>query len=222
MDKLDTSLAPTNRPAPVSNENSGNSSSVPVQGPPPQGYGLLDSNGIKSEYEDLTRALETRKTKLVRASKTLSDAVPFLARMQALLSQRGAGRKKVLLAAEVPTWTDFLAEYSAQLGYSPRQVTNLIRDHREQAKPSTKPKVTCSCKPVLMSVLAWLEECGDCLPVILSDTCRNINLYLSGKETFREWKAMDHELRVRRQHALADQAATEDGAVLPARPRYIM
>ena len=63
------------------------------------GYESLDVNGTKKAYEELNGVLDKLATTVVQ---TLDQMVPDLAKMQSLLSQRGADRKKVLRRAGLP------------------------------------------------------------------------------------------------------------------------
>jgi hypothetical protein len=91
-------------------------------------YESLDVEGTKRAYQELNSALEGMANKVV---STLDEIVPHLARMQALLSQRGAGRKKVLKKAGLPRWTHWAKSYEKKFDCTLRTIQLRIKLHRE-------------------------------------------------------------------------------------------
>ncbi len=97
-------------------------------------YDTLGVEGTRKVYTELNAALEGLAGTVVR---TMEEIVPYLARMQALLSQRGADRKMVLKKAGLPTWTKWAEGYAASLHCTLRTIQRhilLVReDHVQRA-----------------------------------------------------------------------------------------
>jgi hypothetical protein len=97
-------------------------------------YDTLGVEGTRKVYTELNSALEELATTVVR---TMEEIVPYLARMQRLLSQRGADRKIVLKKAGLPTWTKWAEGYAASLHCTLRTIQRhilLVReDHVQRA-----------------------------------------------------------------------------------------
>jgi hypothetical protein len=98
------------------------------------GYEKFDSAATKNEFDTLDVELNKRKHAIANARVILEEATPYLARMQALLSQRGADRKKVLLDAKVPSWTEWIEKYARELNYTVRTLQARIKELREPKK----------------------------------------------------------------------------------------
>jgi len=90
-------------------------------------YESLDVNSTMKAYEELNGVLNKLATTIVQ---TLGQMVPYLAKMQSLLSQRGADRKKVLRTAGLPGWTDWARDYASELDRSLRTIQDRIRQFR--------------------------------------------------------------------------------------------
>jgi len=104
--------------------------------PVSDGYESLDVDSTKETYDELNAALDTLTTTAVQ---TLDQMVPYLAKMQSLLSQRGSGRKKILKKAGLPAWTKWVKAFAAKLDRSLRTVQDRIRQFhagRESGSPS--------------------------------------------------------------------------------------
>ncbi len=86
------------------------------------------SRGRGRSTRELNAALEGLAGTVVR---TMEQIVPYLARMQALLSQRGADRKMVLRKAGLPTWTKWAEGYAASLHCTLRTIQRHIVMVRE-------------------------------------------------------------------------------------------
>jgi hypothetical protein len=93
------------------------------------GYESLDVEGTKKAFEELNGVLDKLATTVVQ---TLEQVVPCLAKMQSLLSQRGADRKKVLRRAGLPKWTQWAKTYAGKLDRSLRTVQDHIKHFRTQ------------------------------------------------------------------------------------------
>ena len=91
-------------------------------------YESLDVEGTKKAYQELNSVLEGLANTVV---KTLDEIVPHLAGMQALLSQRGVGRKKVLKKAGLPRWTHWAKSYEKKFHCTLRTIQLRIKLHRE-------------------------------------------------------------------------------------------
>jgi hypothetical protein len=98
--------------------------------------------GTKKAFEELNGVLDKLATTVVQ---TLDQMVPHLAKMQSLLSQRGADRKKVLQRAGLPGWTHWAKAYASKLDRSLRTIQDRIKQFRGQqacgiADPTVKTK----------------------------------------------------------------------------------
>jgi hypothetical protein len=98
--------------------------------------------GTKKAFEELNGVLDELAATVVR---TLDQVVPCLAKMQSLLSQRGADRKKVLQRAGLPGWTHWAKAYAGRLDRSLRTVQDRIRQFQGKqaggiASPADKTK----------------------------------------------------------------------------------
>jgi hypothetical protein len=91
-------------------------------------YESLNVPGTKKAYRELNVTLEGLASKVVR---TMEQIVPYLARMQALLSQRGADRKKILRKAGLPKWTQWAESYAQNLDCTLRTIQMHIKRLRE-------------------------------------------------------------------------------------------
>ncbi|MDR3676928.1 MAG: hypothetical protein P4N24_15670 [Acidobacteriota bacterium] len=107
--------------------------SARVQG----GYESLDVKSTKMTYEELNGVLEKLATTVVQ---TLDQMVPYLAKMQSLLSQRGADRRKVLQQAGLPGWTHWAKAYASKLDRSLRTIQDRIKQFRGQQAGGTTGK----------------------------------------------------------------------------------
>jgi hypothetical protein len=176
---------------PVAPENSRNVSRVAGQGETTgdSRYDNLDAHEIEMEFNRLQEELDHRSIDIAQASKTIREALPHLSNMQALLSQRGANRQKVLGDAGVPKWTVFAQECGAKMGYSARQLQNLIREFRGRTTArQTQTVRTPNCKKMLESLLDLLEHFGGHLPVTVTSHCRTTREALAGKIESRDWR----------------------------------
>ena len=118
--------------------------SAPVQG----GYESLDVDGTKKTFEELNAVLDGLANVAVQ---TVDQVIPYLAKMQALLSQRGADRKKVLQQAGLPGWTRWARAYARKLDRSLRTIQDRIKRLRGSqasgnADPSGKTKRASNVK----------------------------------------------------------------------------
>lgn len=101
------------------------------------GYESLDVNGTKKAYEELNGLLDKLASTIVQ---TLDEMVPYWAKMQSLLSQRGADRRKVLRKAGLPGWTPWAKAYAHRLDRSFRTIQERIKRFREpQASGTADP-----------------------------------------------------------------------------------
>jgi len=119
------------------------------------GYYKLDANGCKAEFDRLETELQPVGDAVAKANITLEGAGPLLDQMQALLSQRGEERKKVLKEAGLPTWTKWVKEWTEELDISLRTIQRHIQELRADKKPCPdcgKPRAECTCP----------ERCSKC------------------------------------------------------------
>jgi hypothetical protein len=114
----------------------------------PFGYEKLDAAQTKAEFALLDAELNQRTETLVQAIVTVEEAMPYIDKMQALLSQRGAGRHKVMKEAGLPTWTDWAKGYAKKLRTSVRTMQRGIKKLRKDGKlcPDCGEKAgDCTC-----------------------------------------------------------------------------
>jgi hypothetical protein len=95
------------------------------------GYEKLDPAATKNAFEGLDELLTGLAGQVVH---TLDQMIPHLAEMQALLSQRGKARKKVLKQAGLPSWSEYAREYAQKLDCSMRTVQDHIQIFRNEKK----------------------------------------------------------------------------------------
>jgi hypothetical protein len=84
----------------------------------------LDATATKKAYDELSGVLDGYAAIIIH---TLGEMVPYLSEMQSLLSQRGAGRKKVLNDAGLPGWTEWAKSYAAKFDCTVRTVQKHIK-----------------------------------------------------------------------------------------------
>jgi len=121
------------------------------------GYYKLDAAETKAEFDTLDAELSQRFENLVKAIVTLEEAMPHINKMQALLSQRGAERHKILKEAGLPTWTEWATGYAEKLRTSVRTMQRRISELRGGGKRCLEcgeKKADCTC-PKLCS------KCGN-------------------------------------------------------------
>ena len=111
------------------------------------GYETLDADATKTAFQELNAILHGLVEQVVH---TLDQVIPHLAEMQALLSQRGMARKKVLKQAGLPSWTVYANEYAQKLSCSLRTVQDHIMVFLSTGKPgpSRQKKTTPHSKPL--------------------------------------------------------------------------
>ena len=111
------------------------------------GYETLDADATKTAFQKLNAILHGLAEQVVH---TLDQVIPRLAEMQALLSQRGKARKKVLKQAGLPSWTVYANEYAQKLSCSLRTVQDHIMVFLSTGKPgpSRQKKTTPQSKPL--------------------------------------------------------------------------
>jgi hypothetical protein len=107
-------------------------------------YASLDVEGTKKAYQELNLTLEGMANAVV---KTIDEIVPHLAKMQALLSQRGAGRKKVLKKAGLPRWTHWAKSYEKKFDCTLRTIQLRIKLHREGRRQGASGGVKAGRSP---------------------------------------------------------------------------
>jgi hypothetical protein len=122
------------------------------------GYDKLDSAATKKEFDTLDAELNKRKDDLAKAlakaQDALEEATPYLSKMQALLSQRGTDRNKVLRDAKVPGWTEWAEAYAREVKYTVRTLQTRIKELRE----GKKGKETDGPPPTTHYTKAQMEE----------------------------------------------------------------
>jgi hypothetical protein len=103
------------------------------------GYEKLDPDATKTAFEELDAVLHDLAEQVIH---TLDQMIPQLADMQALLSQRGKARKKVLKEAGLPSWPDYAMRYAHKLNCSFRTIQDHLTGFRRNGKsgPSQSAK----------------------------------------------------------------------------------
>jgi hypothetical protein len=111
------------------------------------GYETLDADATKTAFQELDAILDGLAEQVVH---TLDQVIPRLAEMQALLSQRGKARKKVLKQAGLPSWTAYANKYAKKLSCSLRTVQDHIMVFNSTGKsgPSRQKNATPRGKPL--------------------------------------------------------------------------
>jgi len=139
-------------------------------------YESLNVHGTKKAYRELNTALDGLASKVVR---TMEQIVPYLARMQSLLSQRGTDRKKVLKKAGLPKWTQWAGTYAQEPGLHgsdnpasyqapsggpgmPNVRSGDYCENRASGDGNSNP----DWKSTLVKLVNALELCGDSLPLL--------------------------------------------------------
>jgi len=184
---------------------------------------LCDLPEIPAKYKRLKKELDDQQLRLFQAKHSFAEAAGYMSRMQSLLSQRSAARKAMLRRAKLPSWSTFISEYAAQVGYSVRELTCLIRDHRNTrgARQSRKTYLP-GCECVLASLLEWAECCGDRLPVLFVDVCRNADAFRTGKRTLRQWREIEKKLHQRARRAITEHDGARADSPATHSHRYLM
>ncbi len=116
---------------PVSEKNETRADSARVE----LGYESLDAREMRKAFDEVNAALETLADTAIQA---LDSMVPYLAKMQSLLSQRGAARKRVLSEAKLPGWSEWAAAYGERLSCKLRTIQEHIKLYRSGEKPQRK------------------------------------------------------------------------------------
>jgi hypothetical protein len=108
---------------------------------------LTESDKLVQRFNDLNAAVVSGLPEMARAYEVLYRHIPMLREMQALLSQRPAGKgsplftmlekdgkktKRVAIPvgnqAQLPTWTQWLTAYARAIDYSVRHIRRLVLD----------------------------------------------------------------------------------------------
>lgn len=105
------------------------------------GFENLDPESTKTAYEGLDNLLRGLAEQVVH---TFDQMIPHLAEMQALLSQRGKARKKVLKLAGMPKWSEYAKAYAQKLDCSMRTIQDHITVLRRDGK--SEPSSQSSAK----------------------------------------------------------------------------
>lgn len=150
-------------------------------------FDRLDPTATRSAYAEIDRALTELAAQVVH---TLKQVAPHLSRMQALLSQRGAARKKVLAEAKLPTWSEYAAAYAEKLNCSFRTIQVHIKElervnsgeDRKPVKPAmVKRQPEPDWKQVVSTLVTVNEQCSGLSPVATQRT-REVKAMLKSVE----------------------------------------
>jgi len=132
------------------------------------GYYKLDAAETKAEFDMLDAELSQRFENLVAAIVTWEEAMPFIDKMQGLLSQRGAERRKILKEAGLPKWTEWAKGYAEKLHTSVRTMQRRISKMRGGGKRCLecgKDKADCTC-PKLCARCGKIKTDCTCVKVV--------------------------------------------------------
>lgn len=132
------------------------------------GYYKLDAAETKAEFDMLDAELSQRFENLVAAIVTWEEAMPYIDKMQKLLSQRGAERYKILKEAGLPTWTEWAKGYAEKLRTSFRTMQRRISELRGGGKRCLEcgeEKADCTC-PVLCARCGKVKTDCACAKVV--------------------------------------------------------
>jgi len=109
----------------------------------------LDVEATRKAYQELNSELEGVATTVVH---TIEQAAPKLDRMQSLLSQRGADRKKILKKAGLPKWMQWARDFAKKLDCTVRTIQLHIKQLREgkvpKASAAKRERGSPTSKPV--------------------------------------------------------------------------
>jgi hypothetical protein len=97
----------------------------------------LNASGLKDAFKQRDASL--RKV-LVGVAVEWEKLTPLISEIQALLSQRGKDRKKVMKAAGLPTWTAYAKEIETEFDVSFRTISRHIKLFRCGGKKSMGKK----------------------------------------------------------------------------------
>jgi hypothetical protein len=133
-------------------------------------YGIykLNEAQTKAEFDRLDEELNQRCDAIAQAVVTLNEAMPHIDKMQALLSQRGAERHKILKEAGLPTWTEWAKGYAEKLRTSVRTLQRRISELRGGGKRCLEcgeEKADCTC-PVLCARCGKMKTDCACAKVV--------------------------------------------------------
>jgi hypothetical protein len=173
----------------------------------------LDVEQTNKAYSKLNSTLEGLADTV---ACTLEQMAPYLAKMQALLSQRGSERKKVLKKAGLPSWSKWIRAYCSKLDCSFRTIQRHIAQkegrggqsatsqsaQKKSQRPGTRAKLggrqqttSASAEPdwknVLSQLVSKLEQVGDRLPVALFAELRTVQQLLQAHAESRARNDVD-------------------------------
>lgn len=137
--------------------------------------------------------------------------------MRDLLSQRGSQHKRIVAESEVPSWSMFAEEYGSKVGYSVRQLRNLINEyHRSSGEASTVSprKVTCRALPMLKSLLFLQERLAHHVPPLIMTAHRYIKQAMDGKITHSQWQEKEKEVLAQLERAFPETAIEDQHRAL--------
>ena len=103
----------------------------------------MDAAALSREFKRLD-SIVAKEGK--NAKHSLERAIPHLSAIQMLTSQRGAMRKKVLAAARVPGWSDYLNKYSEGYGVSASTISGessptVVSQGHSRSRRMTTPRL---------------------------------------------------------------------------------
>jgi hypothetical protein len=159
----------------------------------------LDVATTRRQFERLCAKLNHLQSNLIVARRLSADVMPSLLEMACVLQPSKEHDKNELKEAGLPSWSTFLREFCRQIGYSPAEMRNLLRENRGLARISPSNKsADRHARQMLTRLLDVVETSGDRLPVLVSDVCRSIHRVLSGRLGIRDWREAQNALdRVR-------------------------
>jgi hypothetical protein len=167
------------------------------------GYELLGVDATRKTFHELDGELGGLSDTVVH---TIAKITPYLASMQALLSQRGKDRKKVLKLAGVPTWTQWATEYATKLNCTVRTIQSRIKSLRQPRKDSgTKGKplkldgrqqrALVTAQVAANDLAAALKNAGDCQTALaeyerVAVSPKRLDGFLSALDPGPDWQEL--------------------------------
>jgi hypothetical protein len=136
---------PTVSPAETSGVNMPGLQTGEIFSPVEARYESLSVDGTKRAYQQLNAVLDGLASQVVQ---TMERIVPYLAKMQSLLCQRGAERKNVLKKAGLPKWTQWVESYAKNLDCTVRTIQLHIKHLREGHEYGRSVQAAAAEKPV--------------------------------------------------------------------------
>lgn len=137
-------------------------------------FASFNAAQTRQQYEELAAAIQEKSERLdsalTAAENVWDELLPHLRQMQALLSQRGKDRQKVLSKAKLPTWSDWFAAFRKQRRWpttlrAVQKHLAALRGPTERKKSQPTPKLS----PRNQERLLEAQQCGNELVAALEN-----------------------------------------------------